>query len=114
MDQDDSDRYRRLDPDDRSGFLMQLAVDHLTNRSAQNIVGRIDQQTTQKTGVRSLPIHQKDYTPEIITAISHILSVNLSRFNVGIGHGQKREWEVGQKNLYDVDTLIAKSKYSIN
>ena len=35
-------------------------------------------------------------------------------FNVGIGHGQKREWEVGQKNLYDVDTLIAKSKCSIN
>ncbi|MDE7418837.1 MAG: hypothetical protein K2N35_01355 [Muribaculaceae bacterium] len=32
-----------------------------------------------------------EYTPEIITAISHILSLNLSRFNVGIGHGQNRE-----------------------
>ncbi|MBD5285974.1 MAG: hypothetical protein HDS27_00305 [Bacteroides sp.] len=50
MEQDDSDRYRRLDPDDRHGFLMQLAVDHLTNQNAQDIVGRIDQQATQKTG----------------------------------------------------------------
>ncbi|MDE6559926.1 MAG: hypothetical protein K2K75_00945 [Muribaculaceae bacterium] len=34
MDQDDSDRYRRLDPDDKPVFLMHLAVDHLTNQSA--------------------------------------------------------------------------------
>lgn len=114
MDQDESDRYRSLAPDDRPVFLRQLAVDHLTNKSVQDIVRRIDQQATQKTGVRSLPPRQKGYTPEIITAISHILSVNLSRFNVDVGHGQKREWEVGQKNLYDVDTLIAKSKCSIN
>ena len=114
MDQDDSDRYRRLDPDDRPGFLMQLAIDHLTNRSAQNIVGRIDQQATQKTGVRSLPLRQKDYTPEIITAISHILSVNLSRFNVSIGHGQKREWEVGNKSLYDdLDTRMSGTRMSM-
>ena len=25
----------------------------------------------------------------------------LSRFNVGTGHGQKREWEVGNKSRYD-------------
>ncbi len=89
MDQDDSDRYRRLDPDDRPGFIMQLAIEHLTNMNAQDIVGRISKQATQKTGVRSLPIRQKDYTPEIIMSISHILSVNLSRFNVGTGHGQE-------------------------
>ncbi|MDE6786506.1 MAG: hypothetical protein K2J46_05665 [Muribaculaceae bacterium] len=36
----------------------------------------------------SLPLRQKDYTPEIITAISQILSVNLSRFNIGTGHAR--------------------------
>ena len=36
--------------------------------------------------------------------MSHILSVTLSRFNVGIGHGQKREWEVGNKSPYLVLT----------
>ena len=114
MDQDDSNRYRRLDPDDRHDFLRQLTIDHLTNRIAQNIVGRIDQQATQKTGVRSLPLRQKDYTPEIITAISHILSVNLSRFNVGIGHGQKREWEIGNKSPYDdLDTRLSGTRMSM-
>lgn len=62
----------------------------------------------------SLPLRQKDYTPEIITAISHILSVNLSRFNVGIGHGQKREWEVGNKSPYDdLDTRMSGTKMSM-
>ena len=46
MEQEDSDRYRRLDPDDRLGFLMQLAIEHLTNMNAQDIVGRINQQAT--------------------------------------------------------------------
>ena len=101
MDQDESDRYRKTDPDDRQDFLMRLAVDHLTNKSAQDIVNRIDQQATNKTGVRSLPIRPKEYTPEIITAISHVLSLNLSRFNVGTRHGQNREWEVGYKGNYD-------------
>ena len=114
MEQEDSDRYRRLDPDDRLGFLMQLAIEHLTNMNAQDIVGRINQQATQKTGVRTLPIRQKDYTPEITTAISHILSVNLSRFNVGIGHVQKREWEVGHKSPYDdLDTKMSGTKISM-
>ena len=114
MDQDDSDRYRRLDPDDRPGFLMQLAVDHLTNQSAQNIVDRIDLQATQKTGVRSLPLRQKDYTRDIITTISHILSVTLSRFNVGTGHGLNREWEVGHKSPYDdLDTRLSGTRMSM-
>ncbi|MBD5311423.1 MAG: hypothetical protein HDS13_04600 [Bacteroides sp.] len=114
MEQEDSDRYRRLDPDDRLGFLMQLAIEHLTNMNAQDIVGRINQQATQKTGVCTLPIRQKDYTPEITTAISHILSVNLSRFNVGIGHVQKREWEVGHKSPYDdLDTKMSGTKISM-
>ena len=93
---------------------MQLAVDYLTNQSAQDIVGRIDRQAQQKTCVRSLPLRQTDYTPEIITAISHILSVNLSRFNVGIGHGQKREWEVGNKSPYDdLDTRMSGTRMSM-
>ncbi len=70
---------------------MQLAVDYLTNKNAQDIVSRLDRQAQQKTCDRSLTLRQKDYTPEIITAMSHILSVNLSRFNVDTGHGQKRE-----------------------
>ena len=93
---------------------MQLAVDQLTNQNAQDIVGRIDRQAQQKTCVRSLPLRQKDYTPEIITAMSHILSVTLSRFNVGIGHGQKREWEVGNKSAYDdLDTRMSGTRMSI-
>ena len=56
----------------------------------------------------SLPLSQKVYTPEIITAISHILSVYLSRFNVVAAHGQKREWGVGNKSTYDnLDTKMS-------
>ena len=87
---------------------------HLTNQNAQDIVGRIDRQAQQKTCVRSLPLRQKDYTPEIITAISHILSVDLSRFNVGTGHGLNREWEVGHKSPYDdLDTRMSGTKMSM-
>ncbi|MDE6296335.1 MAG: hypothetical protein K2L89_00675 [Muribaculaceae bacterium] len=57
---------------------------------------------------------QKDYTSEIITAISHIPSVNLSRFNVGIGHGQNRAWEVGNKSPYDdLDTTMSGTRISM-
>ncbi len=101
MDQDESDRYRKTDPDDRQDFLMRLAINHLTNQSAQDIVNRIDQQATSKIGVLSLPIRPKEYTPDIIKAISHVLSINFSRFNVGTGHGQNREWEVGHKSRFD-------------
>ncbi len=114
MDQDESDRYSKTDPDDRQDFPMPLAVDHLTDKSAQDIVNRIDQQATSKIGVRSLPIRPKEYTPDIITAISHILSLNLARFNVGIGHGQNREWEVGHKSPYDdLDTRMSGSRISM-
>lgn len=114
MDQDESDLYCNTDPDDRQDFLIRLAVDHLTNQSAQDIVNRIDQQATSKIVVRSLPIRPKEYTPEIITAISHVLSINLSRFNVGTGHGQNREWEVGHKSRYDdLDTIISGTRVSM-
>ncbi len=36
-------------------------VDQLTDKSAQDIVDRIDQQAKSKTGIRSLPIRPKDY-----------------------------------------------------
>jgi len=114
MDLDESDRYSKTDPDDRQDFLMRLAVDHLTDKSAQDIVNRIDQQATSKIGVRSLPIRPKEYTPDIITAISHILSLNLSRFKIGIRHGQNREWEVGYKSRYDdLDTKMSGTKMSM-
>ncbi|MBD5357082.1 MAG: hypothetical protein HDR88_08785 [Bacteroides sp.] len=46
MDPDERERYCRLDPDDRPGFLMQLAIDNLTNKNSQDIVDRIDKQAT--------------------------------------------------------------------
>lgn len=114
MDQDENDRYSKTDPDNRQDFLMRLAVDHLTDKSAQDIVNRIDQQATSKIGVRSLPIRPKEYTPDIITAISHILSVNLSRFNIGIAHGQNREWEVGHKSQNeDLDNRMSDTRISM-
>jgi len=114
MDQDESDCYSKTDPDDKQDFLMRLAVDHITDKSAQDIVNRIEQQATSKIGVRSLPIRPKEYTPELVTAISHILSVNLSRFNVGIGHGQNREWEVGHKSRYDdLDNRMSDTRISM-
>lgn len=51
---------------------------------------------------------------DVITDISHILTVNLSRFNIGIGHGQKREWEVGNKSTYDDhDTKMSGTRLSM-
>ncbi len=93
---------------------MRLAVDHLTDKSAQYIVNRIGQQATCKIGIRSLLIRQKEYTPDIITEISHILSLNLAQFNVGIGYGQNREWEVGHKSRYDdLDTKMSGTRVSM-
>ena len=45
---------------------------------------------------------------------ANILSVNLSRFNVGTGHGQKREWEVGNKSPYDdLDAKMSGTRLSM-
>ena len=75
-----------------------------------SIISPVSSRSTLLT-IFSLPLRQKDYTPEIIIAISHILSVNLSRFNVGTGHGLNREWEVGNKSLYnDLDTKNVRNK----
>ncbi|MDE6559927.1 MAG: hypothetical protein K2K75_00950 [Muribaculaceae bacterium] len=46
--------------------------------------------------------------------MSHILSFTLSRFNVGTGHDQKREWEVGNKSPYDdLDTRLSGTRTSM-
>ncbi len=48
---------------------MRFAVDHLTDKRAQDIVNRIDQQATSKIGIRSLPIRQKEYLRAIAIPI---------------------------------------------
>ncbi|MDE6648544.1 MAG: hypothetical protein K2K45_01295 [Muribaculaceae bacterium] len=77
MDQDDSDRYRRLDPDDRLGFLMQLAVDHLTNQSAQDIVGRIDRQLSRRP-VSVLSLSVRRIIHRRLSQLYHIFFLSIS------------------------------------
>ena len=101
MTADESDRYRRLAPDNQPDFMRNIAIHHLTNDTAQNLVKRIKATTQSKLHNNTFPLRRQDYTPEIITAISSNLALVIARFNVNIAHGQNREWEVGKQSRYD-------------
>lgn len=101
MSADENYRFRSLQPDDRTDFLMNLAIHHLTNDTAQDLVKRIKASTQSQFHVNTLPLRRQDYTPEIISAISSNLALIIARFNVNITHGQNREWEVGKYKIYD-------------
>lgn len=98
MTADESDSYRRLTPDSQQDFLRNLAIHHLTNHTAQDLVKRIKSDTQTQFRLNTLPLRRQDYTHEIISAISSHLALMVSRLNVNIAHGQNREWEVGYKS----------------
>lgn len=101
MTADESDLYRRLTPDNQQDFLRNLAIQHLTNINAQELVKRIKASTQSQLHINTLPLRRQYYTPEIITAISSNLTLMIARFSVNIPHGQNREWEVGKQAPYD-------------
>lgn len=106
MTPDESDRYRRLAPDNQQDFLMNLAINHLTSDTAQELVKRIKTTTQSQLHINTFPLRRQDYTTEIITAISTNPALIIARFNVNIAHGQNREWEVGKYKIHDeFDTL---------
>lgn len=101
MTADESDLYRRLTPDNQQDFLRNLAIYHLTNDTAQELVKRIKAITQSQLHINTLPLRRQYYAPEIITAISSNLTLMIARFNINIAHGQNREWEVGKHKIYD-------------
>ena len=106
MTADESDRYRRLTPDNQSDFLRHLAIQHLTNVNAQDLAKRIKVNTQSQLHVNTLPLRPEGYSPEIISSLSNNLAQMITRFNVNIAQGQNREWEVGKHNPYDnLETL---------
>ena len=54
MDSQDGNDYRRLSPDDRQDYLLNLAVHYLTREDARAIIQRIRQTTKDQIGVRVL------------------------------------------------------------
>ena len=100
MDSQDESDYRRLSPDDRHDFLHNLAVHYLTREDARAIIQRIRQTTKDQTGVRVLT-HPQDFTQQTANVFALNFAKILSCFNVSTDRGENREWEVGNRSLYD-------------
>ena len=99
MDSQDESDYRRLSPDDRQEYLLNLAVHYLTREDARAIMQRIRQTTKNQTGVRVS--HPQDFTQQIANTFALNFAKVLSYFNVSTQRGENREWEVGNRSRYD-------------
>ena len=99
MDSQDESDYRRLSPDDRQEYLLNLAVHYLTREDARAIIQRIRQTTKNQTGVRVS--HPQDFTQQIANTFALNFAKVLSYFNVSTQRGENREWEVGNRSRYD-------------
>ncbi|MBD5267258.1 MAG: hypothetical protein HDS41_03580, partial [Bacteroides sp.] len=100
MDSQDESDYRRLSPDSRPEYLLNLAVHYLTREDARAIIQRIRQTTKDQTGVRVLSDSQ-DFTQQTANVFALNFAKVLSCFNVSTDRGENREWEVGNHSRYD-------------
>ena len=107
MDSQDESDYRRLSPDDRQDYLLNLAVHYLTREDARAIIQRIRQTTKDQTGVRVLS-HPLNFTQQTASTFTLNFAKVLSCFNVSTEHGENREWEVGNSAPYE-DLYIRQS-----
>ena len=74
---------------------------------------RIRQTTKDQTGVRVLS-HPQDFTQQTANVFALNFAKVLSCFNVGIDHGENREWEVGNRSRYDdLDTKQSGTRLSM-
>ena len=110
MDSQDESDYRRLYPDDRHDYLLNLAVHYLTREDARTIIQRIHQTTKDQTGV-SVPSHPQDFTQQTAKVFALNFTKVLSCFNINIERGENREWEVGYLSQYeDLDNRVSGTK----
>ena len=113
MDSQDESDYRRLSPDDRQDYLLNLAVNYLTREDTRAIIQHIRQTTKDQTGVRVLT-HPQDFTQQTANVFALNFAKVLSCFNVSTDRGENREWEVGNRSLYDdFDTRQSGTRLSI-
>lgn len=113
MDSQDESDYRRLSPDSRPEYLLNLAVHYLTREDARAIIQRIRQTTKDQTGVRVLS-HPQDFTQQTANVFALNFAKVLSCFNVGTDRGENREWEVGNHSRYeDLDTKQSGTRLSM-
>ena len=110
MDSQDESDYRRLSPDDRQDYLLNLAVHYLTREDARAIIQRIRQTTKDQTGVRVLS-DPRDFTQQTANVFALNLAKVLSCFNVSTERGENREWEVGKHSRNNgIDDHISDSR----
>ncbi len=113
MDSQDESDYRRLSPDDRQDYLLNLAVHYLTREDARAIIQRIRQTTKDLTGVRVLS-HPQDFTHQTANIFALNFAKVLSCFNVNTERGENREWEVGNLPSYnDIDNHQSGTRFSL-
>ena len=113
MDSQDESDYRRLSPDDRQDYLLNLAVHYLTREDARAIIQRIRQTTKDQTGVRVLS-HPQDFTQKTANVFALNFVKVLSCFNVNTERGENREWEVGNRSRDDdLDNRLSGTKMSM-
>nr|MBD5377551.1 hypothetical protein [Bacteroides sp.] len=113
MDSQDESDYRRLSPDYRHDYLLNLAVHYLTREDARAIIQRIRQTTKDQTGVSVLS-HPQDFTQQTANVFALNFAKVLSYFNVNTERGENREWEVGNRSRYDaLDTKQSGTRLSM-
>ena len=113
MDSQDESDYRRLYPDDRHDYLLNLAVHYLTRQDARTIIQRIRQTTKDQTGIRVLS-HPQDFTQQTANVFALNFAKVLSCFNINTEPGENCEWEVGYMSQYeDLDNRVSGTKMSM-
>ena len=100
MDNQDESDYRKLSPDDRQDYLLNLAVHYLTREDARAIIQRIRQTTKDQTEVRILS-HPQDFTQQTANVYALNFAKVLSCFTVSTERGENLEWKVGNRSRYD-------------
>ena len=116
MDENDEIEFRNITHEDRESFLLNLAIDYLTRSEAEEIIQHIKRTMREqiKRDKYVLP-KQQDFTPQQAQTFVQALKNAISRFNVeGGSQSQNREWEVGNRTLYDdLDTRQSGSHLSM-
>lgn len=105
MEEKDEMAFRQLPEEDKSEFLLNLAVEYLTRSEAEEIIKHIRRTMREqiKRDKYVLP-KQQDFTPHQAQTFVHALTNAISRFNVdGGSHSQNREWEVGSDGYGKID-----------
>lgn len=102
MTDDETRCHAKLQGEDATNYLRQLALHRLVHKDAAELTNRIKEQTLKSVGRHVLPLRSSDYTHETVQAFTmHHIETIRHLLSVQSDHSINREWEVGKHNRYD-------------